>query len=351
MTEFLESIGFKHSEADPCVYVRNNSSLIIIAVYVDDLIVMSENQEQLKDIKHCLKARFEMKDMDELHYCLGISVERSDCGREIHIHQKKYLKDLLSKFGMEDSKPVSTPMDINVKLEKNDGVSKNVDPILYQSMVGSLLYAAVATRPDIAQAVAAVSKFNSCPNESHLTAVKRIFRYLKGTLEFVLKYMQSDFGLELLGFSDADWAGDLDNRRSTTGNLFMLANGVITWLSKRQVTVSLSTAEAEYVALCSATQEAIWLRRLLGELGWDQEKPTKIYEDNQGTIAMSKNPVNHSRTKHIDIKYHLVCDAVQNNLIELEYCQTEKMLADIMTKPLARGQFEMLRAKMGILKS
>ena len=131
----------------------------------------------------------------------------------------------------------------------------------------------------------------------------------------------------------------------------MLANGVITWLSKRQVTVSLSTAEAEYVALCSATQEAIWLRRLLGELGWDQEKPTKIYEDNQGTIAMSKNPVNHSRTKHIDIKYHFVRDAVQNNIIELEYCQTEKMLADIMTKPLARGQFEMLRAKMGILKS
>ena len=120
-------------------------------------------------------------------------------------------------------------MDINVKLEKNDCVSKNVDPILYQSMLGSLLYAAVAARPDIAQAVATVSKLNSYPNESHLTAVKRIFHYLKGTLEFVLKYMQSDFGLELLGFSDADWAGDLDNRRSTTGYLSMLANGVITW--------------------------------------------------------------------------------------------------------------------------
>ena len=172
-------------------------------------------------------------------------------------------------------------------------------------MVGSLPYAAIATRPDIAQAVGAVSKCNSCPTESQLTAVKRIFRYLKGTIDIGLRYQKCDNGT-LIGFSDADWAGD---RHSTTGNLFVISGGAISWLSRKQSVVALSTTEAEYVALCGATQEAVWLRRWLPNIQSTATTATIINEDNRGTIAVARNPVSHARTKHIVIKFHYVREA------------------------------------------
>ena len=254
---------------------------------------------------------------------------------------------MLEKFGLSQAKTVSTPANLSVKLRKNDETSKLVDPALYQSMVGSLLYAAIATRPDISQAVGAASRYCSQPNEAHLTAVKRILRYLKETVNLGLKYEKSQSGT-LTGYSDADWAGDLDDRHSTSGNLFLLAGGPITWLSKKQPTVALSTAEAEYMSLCSATQEAVWLRALLNEFNFHQEQPTVIKEDNQGTISMARNPVSHSRTKHIDIKYHYVRETISNGYVTLEYCPTEHMIADLLTKPLARERFETLRSTMGL---
>ena len=181
---------------------------------------------------------------------------------------------------------------------KDDG-SNNVDPNLYQSMVGSLLYAAIASRPDIAQAVGAVSKFNSKPTQTHLTAVKRILRYLKGTADISLKYQPTD-NCSLIGYSDADWAGDQDDHHSTTGNILLMANGPISWLSKKQPIVALSTSEAEYVALSSITQEAVWLKRLLNSINAIPPGPVVVMEDNQGAIAIAKNPVAHARTKHMD---------------------------------------------------
>ncbi len=228
----------------------------------------------------------------------------------------------------------------------NDGVSKPVNSSTYQSMVGSLLYAAMATRPDIAQAVSVVSKFNANPNAAHLMAVKRILRYLKGTLNLALKYERSDSGT-LIGYSDADWAGDQDDRRSTTGNVFLLGGGAVSWLSKKQSTVALSTAEAEYVALSQAAQECVWFRRLLSDLGMDVS-PVMILEDNQGAIAIAKNPVDNSRTKHIDIRYHYICECVQNGQIQLQYCPTDDMKADILTKPLVRQKFVYLRSQIGL---
>ena len=191
------------------------------------------------------------------HYCLGISVNLDESTQTICLNQCLYLSKILEKYGLAEAKQVSTPADPNVKLLKDDGYSKKVDPIQYQSMVGSLLHAARATRPDIAQAVGMVSKFNAEPTEAHLTAVKRILRYLKGTVDLSLRYQAG--GGELIGYSDSDWANDLDNRHSTTGNVFLLSGGAISWISQKQATVALSTAEAEYVALGSATQEAIWL--------------------------------------------------------------------------------------------
>ena len=198
-----------------------------------------------------------MKDLGKLHYCLGISIEYDKDKGHLWMHQRQYIQSLLERYGLSQAKPSVTPADINVKLVKNDGVSKSVDRVSYQSMVGSLLYASIATRPDIAQAVGAVSKFNSCPTEAHLTAVKRIFRYLKGTINLGIKYERSD-DKHLVGFSDVDWAGDVDDRHFTTGNLFLMAGAAIDWFSKRQPVVALSTTEAEYVALSAATQEAVW---------------------------------------------------------------------------------------------
>ena len=253
----------------------------------------------------------------------------------------------MKKFGQTEAKSVSTPADLNVKLQKEDGVSRLVDAILYQSIVGSLLYAAIATRPDIAPAVGVVTKFCASPTQGHLTAAKRILRYLKGTTYLGFSYKKCAEG-NLTGYSDADWAGDMDDRHSTSGNVFFLARGAVSCLSKKQATVALSTAQAEYVALSAATQEVIWLRRLLTNVRVPPGGPIVIHEDNQGAIAMTKNPVGHARTKHIDIHYHFLREGVQNGVIILKYIATDEMIADMLTKPLPKHRFEKLVTELGM---
>jgi hypothetical protein len=346
-TKYMRELKFTQSGADSCVFIQNDEELSIIAVYVDDLIIITSTNKRMKELKQLLASQFKMKDMGELHYCLGINIHQDKERKCILLHQKHYIEQMIERFGLSEAKTVSTPADVNVKLTKNDGVSKPVDPSYYQSIVGSLLYASIATRPDIAQAVRAVSRFNSYPTEAHLTAAKSILRYLKGTVDLTLRYKKSD-DAGLVGYSDADYAGNVDDRHSTTGNIFFMSGGPVSWLSKKQPVVALSTSEAEYVALSMATQEATWLRRLLSELNAGDVKPTLIYEDNQGAIAIAKNPVAHSKMKHIDVKYHYVREAIQNKIVTLEYCPTEDMLADLLTKPLFKGRFEKLRVQMGL---
>ena len=287
-----------------------------------------------------------MKDLGELHHCLGVCVEWDREQNSLWLHQKHYILNLIQKYGLQNANTVATPADISVKLTKEDGISKAVDPTAYQSIVGSLMYAATATRPDISFAVGVLSKFCSKPTASHFTAAKRV-RYLKGTPDLALKFVKSVDGT-LTGYSDADWAGDLDDRHSTSGNLFIMAGGTISWTSKKQPTVSLSTAEAEYMALSTATQEAIWLRRLLADLNMEQSQPTVIMGDNQGSIAIARNPVFHVRTKHIDIRHHFIREVLQDGVIDLCYCPTSEMIADLLTKPLSRNRFEHLRCSMGM---
>jgi hypothetical protein len=346
--QHMESIRFQQSSADPCVFIQTeDTSVTIVAVYVDDLIIITKTPAKMEQVKINLAAKFKMKDLGPLHYCLGITIDQDNERKCLWLHQRQYISAILEKYGLSQANSATTPADVNVKLEKDDGVSKVVDPIRYQSMIGSLLYAANATRPDIAQAAGAVSRFNTRPNESHLTAVKRIFRYLKGTVDLALKYERKE-DAALIGYSDADWAGDQDDRHSTTGNLFVMSGSPVSWLSKKQPTVSLSTSEAEYVALSKATQEAVWMRRLFNDLKANFNEPIMVMEDNQGAIAMAKNPVSHARTKHIDIRYHYVREAVEQDIVSLHYCPTEEMIADLLTKPLPRGRFETLRLSMGI---
>ena len=349
--EYMESIGFKQSTADPCVYVRSTETLAVVAIYVDDLIIVTQTTAEMQELKNNLAAQFKMKDLGKLHYCLGISIKQDDKNKCLWLHQNQYIDNILHNYGLSEAKTVSTPSDLSVNLTQNDGVSRDLDvnSQQYQSMVGSLLYAAMATRPDIAQAVGVVSKFSAKPTEAHLTAVKRIFRYLKGTTNLALRYSKGENGT-LTGYSDADWAGDRDDRHSTTGHVFLMSGGAVSWLSKKQTTVALSTAEAEYIALCSATQETVWLRRLLMDLNLNPCNATTLMEDNQSAIAIARNPVAHTRTKHIDIRYHYVREAVQEGTIDICYCPSADMIADILTKPLSRERFEKLRLQMGMNK-
>lgn len=346
LNDYLKSIGFKQSVADPCVYVKkNNDHLLLVVVYMDDLIIIANTAEEMTKVKESLSVRFKMTDMGKLHYCLGITIEQE--GQCLWINQKQYISNILVKYGMTEAKTVSTPTDLSVKLQMDDNYSKQVDLVMYQSIVGSLLYAAVATRPDISQAVGVISKFSSRPTKAHLTAAKRILRYLKGTASLAVKYQKSSNGT-LIGYADADWAGDSEDRHPTTGNLFLMAGGPISWLSKKQAVIALSTSEAEYVSVSAATQEAVWLRRLLADIQAVPEGLTIIMEDNQGAIGIAKNPIQHARTKHIDIRYHYVREALQEGVISLSYCPTDKMIADLLTKGLPRGRFEILRKAMGM---
>ena len=250
---------------------------------------------------------------------------------------------------MQDSNPVNTPADANSKLQPATNQDEPLNQTQYQSAVGSLMYLSVSSRPDIAFAVNNLARFNSNPRKEHWSALKRVLRYLNGTINHGLLYKQG--GPEhFVGYSDADWAGDLSDRKSTSGYVFILSGGPVSWSSRKQKCVALSTAEAEYVALSAAVQECMWLRQLESELSGDNDTPTVIFEDNQSTIAMAKNPQFHGRAKHIDIRHHFVREQLAHGTIQLEYCPTTEMTADIFTKGLNGERFKNLREKAGILE-
>jgi transposase InsO family protein len=346
----LRDMGFTQSTSDPCIYYRNaGGDMFCLGVYVDDIILAGSSDDRIKEVKDTLSQKFEIKDMGKLHHFLGISVVQDENRKTVWIGQPAYIENLLRKFEMEHCKPVSTPVNAGSKLEIAKEEEECVEQPQYQSAIGSLMYLSVSTRPDIAYAVGTLARFSSKPTKEHWTALKRVLRYLKGTTKHGILYSQKNSG-ECVGYSDADWAGDINDRKSTSGYVFQIGGAPVTWRSKKQACVALSTAEAEYIALSSAAQESIWLRRLTSELGSPPETATTIYEDNQSAIAMTKNPQFHGRAKHIDIKYHFIREHVNSGNITLKYCPTDEMTADILTKPLSTEQFCKLRKKAGIVE-
>jgi hypothetical protein len=316
---------------------------VIVSLYVDDLLITGSNATQLEDFKKKIMLTFEMTDLGEMTYFLGIEVRQKQDG--IFICQEKYLKEILKRFKLEDCKEVSTPMVLKTKLQKEDG-AENADEGIYRKIIGCLMYL-TATRPDILHAVSILSRFLNFPSELHMMAAKRVMRYLKGTKSFGVKFSHcKDF--KLIGFSDSDWAGSEDDARSTSGYCFSLGSGCFSWSSRKQDIVALSTAEAEFIAASETAKQAVWLRKLLQDVGEDQTKNTVIYVDNEAAISISHNPVFHRRTKHFRVKYYFLREIQKEGEVQLVYCRTEEQAADIFTKSFSTARFEYLREKLGV---
>ncbi|XP_072073935.1 uncharacterized mitochondrial protein AtMg00810-like [Arachis hypogaea] len=272
---------------------------------------------------------FELSDMGLMSYYLGIEVKQMQDG--IFISQQAYARELLKKLNMLDCNPTNTPMECGVKLSKEKGVRK-VDRTLFRSLVGSLRYL-TCTRPDILFSVGLISRYMENSTETYMKAANRNLRYLRGTLEYGMFYSTLD-EFKLMDNCDSDYAGDIDDRKSTTGFVFFLGNNAISWCSKKQPIVTLSTCEAEYVAATACACHAIWLKILLKELHFEQAESTKIMMDNKSAIALAKNPLFHDRSKHIETKYHFIRQCIENMHVEVQYVKSLDQVADIFTKPL-----------------
>ena len=343
-TYLLEN-GFEKCEGEPTVYIKEKDcKILIVVLYIDDVIFTSNDDYLIENFKSVMKEEFEMTDMGLLRYFLGIEVDQNKNG--IFISQAKYVNEVLSRFNMQDSKAVITPTVMGLKLSQEDN-SKDFDPSLYKSIVGSLMYL-TATRPDIMYAVSLISRFMEKPKETHWQAAKRILRYVKGTKRYGIFYTISECS-DLVGYTDSDWAGSVDDRKSTSGYIFHIGSGAISWASKKQPIVALSTAEAEYVVATAAACQAVWMRRMLRSLCQKQATATIIFCDNSSAIALSKNSVFHKRTKHIDTKFHYIRELVNNGEIILQHCRTQEQVADILTKPLDQKSFEFLRKCLGMI--
>ncbi|KAJ0653431.1 putative RNA-directed DNA polymerase [Helianthus annuus] len=341
---YFSQHGYVRSINEPNLYVKKvNNDFIYVCLYVDDIVYTSSSAKLIKEFKACMEQEFEMSDMGLLKLFLGLEVNQTPKG--VFLSQKKYAKSLVSKFGMDGCKAEVTPMNANEKLFLDDKADK-VDEVMFRSLVGGLIYL-THTRPDLAYSVSLISRFMQSPSKLHLGAAKRILRYVASTIGFGIWY-ERGVPVQLLGYTDSDWASSIDDRKSVSASVFNLGSGAVTWSSKKQNTVALSSTEAEYVASSAATSQAVWLRRILCDLGLVQESPTVIFCDNHSAINLSRNPVLHGRTKHIEIKHHYVRDMVAQQEISLEYCGTEMQVADVLTKALGREKFIRFRMLLGV---
>ncbi|KAL4385296.1 hypothetical protein GQ457_15G029610 [Hibiscus cannabinus] len=342
---YFQKLGYQRCVNEATLYLKKekNADLLVISLYVDDLLVMGSNDKAVSEFKLSMQKEFEMSDLGLMSYFLGMEINQSKAG--IFISQNKYALDVLKKFKLESCKGVDSPLPSNLKLSKNDG-EKLYDPSIFRSIVGSLLYM-TATRPDLMFPATLLSRFLSSPTDVHLGVAKRVLRYVKSTLGEGLNYLKMD-NVVLTGYSDSDWAGSLDDMKSTSGYVFNVGSGAICWSSKKQQVVAQSTAEAEYISAAAAANQAIWLRNLLSDLGFKQESAIVLLCDNKSAIAIAENPVQHGRTKHINVKFHAIREAEKNSLIKMEFCSSEMQVADLMTKALSRNRMLFLKHELGI---
>jgi hypothetical protein len=318
---------------------------------VDDMLIVGKNISRIKELKNTLSESFAMKDLGEARKILGIEIVRDRNEKKLYLSQEKYVEKVLRRFSMDKAKAVSIPLASHFKLShklcpSTDEEKLSMKNIPYSSAVGSLMYAMVCTRPDIAHVVGMVSRYLSNPGKVHWEAVKWVMRYLRGSSN--LKLTLGCKKPMLVGYTDSDLAGSIDDRKSTSGYMVTFAGGAVAWQSKLQKCVALSTTEAEFIAIVEASKELLWLRKFAMELGVKQEKYV-LFCDNQSAIHLSKNSSFHSRSKHIDVRYHWIRDALDSKLMELEKIHTDDNGSDMLTKVLPRGKFEFCRIEAGLM--
>jgi hypothetical protein len=343
---FLLSLGLKQSSADPNLYVKDR---VLLLLYVDDILIVSTSDDSpsssANQVITALKTKYKMSDLGEARCFLGLEINRDENG--ISLSQETYIDTMIKRFGMEDSRNVSNPLDPNVRLENEECKENPADRTLYLSLVGSLMYAALGSRPDISFAVSSLSRYNSAPLATHLTAAKQVLRYLKSTSAFRLHFPACSKGLE--GFTDSDWAGCRSTRKSVRGSVFQINNGTISWKSKSQTVVALSTLEAEFIACSDGTREAVWLSRLEADmLNLPAAHKVPMACDNQGAIKFIKSGILKAKTKHIDVKHLHTHDEDKKGNVDFHYIESQNNLADIMTKPLPVPLHQELTRKLGI---
>jgi hypothetical protein len=342
---FLHSIGFKQSAEDPNLYLQPG---VLLLLYVDDLLI-AYNGIKGHEIKQLLHTKYKMCDLGPARRFLGIEIEKKKDG--FCISQRTYIETILRRFGLLDAIPAKTPMDPQVDLTNTCCEDKPANRKEYLSIVGSLMYAAIGSRPDIAFSVTALSRYNVQPLEMHLTAAKRVLRYLKATSNHSIHYRRLPHSqLSAVGYTDSDWAGNLKTRKSVGGCVFglgyanwnqeLVTSGLIHWQAKSQSVVALSTLEAEYIACSHATRESLWLRRILEEVATTMvinisKGPVPIGCDNQGAIKLITSGVVKQKSKHIDVKYHHVHDEQTKGTVHFQYVTSAANPADLLTKPLA----------------
>jgi histone deacetylase 1/2 len=344
----LVALGFKRSKADTSLFFYSKGGItMFVLVYVDDIIVASSTENATTALLKDLKEDFALKDLGELHYFLGIEVSKVCNG--IILTQDKYASDLLKKVGMSDCKPVSTPLSTSEKLSLHEGtLLGDRDATHYRSVVGALQYLTL-TRPDIAFSVNKVCQFLHAPTTVHWEAVKRILKYVKQCTKLGLKIYKSPSTL-VSAFSDADWAGNIDDRKSTGGFAVFLGTNLVSWSSRKQPTVSRSSTESEYKAIANATAEVMWVQILLKEIGVYSPRAAKLWCDNLGAKYLTSNPVFHARTKHIEVDYHFVRDRVNQRLLEVDFVSSKDQVADGFTKALSVRLLENFKVNLNLAK-
>ncbi|XP_028097981.1 uncharacterized protein LOC114297713 [Camellia sinensis] len=341
----ITQFTFSSSSYDSALFIRKTPhGITLLLLYVDDMIITGDDLDGIHELKHFLSSHFEMKDLGSVSYFLGLEISSTPSG--LYLTQAKYASDLLSCAGLTDSKTAPTPLKYNARLTSLEGTLLS-DATLYRQLVGSLVYLSI-TRPDISHAVHIVSQFLSAPRSTHYAAILRILRYVKGTLFHGLHY-SAHTPLELCAYSDAGWASDPTDRRSTTGYCFFLGSLLISWQSKKQIVVSRSSTEAEYRALADTTQELLWLRWLLKDMGVLHPTATTLHCDNRSAIQIAHNDVFHDCTKHIEIDCHFIRQHVNSGIIQLQFVSSAAQVADLFTKTHLPGRFHELLSKLQLV--
>ena len=347
LNDILINLNFMQSKTDACLYIKGSKeNVIYVIVHVDDFLIVSKSMEKINETADSLKKEFHLVDLGILQRYIGIEVRRNEEGFYC-IKQSQYIETILHRFGLEDATSSNVLLDTGYfKNRKNQRPMEHSEK--YQKLIGALLYLAVNTRPDITASFAILSQHNKQLTSADWTETKRVGRCLKGTKDYELILGQQKKEEELIGYADADWAENREDRRSNSGYVFRYLNATISWGCRKQTCVALSSTEAEYVALAEACQESIWISLLLEDFLDRKKNTTVIFEDNQSCLKLISNKKFSHRTKHIDTKFHLVKELKEGGTLDFKYCPTDQMLADMLTKPLNIIKLKYLAQKCGL---